>query len=144
MVTIERPSLTLKRRFKAPPSRVYAAWTQARQLAHWFGPANATIREAEAEARVGGCFRLVFMADGEEFDLSGVYREVVPNEKLVITWAWRRAPERESLVTVTFRKEGDGTLLTLHHEQFFDEPSRDLHQQGWAVCLDTLETHLNG
>ena len=69
----------------------------------------------------------------------GVYREVVPNEKLVFTWAWKSTPERESLVTVTFKPDGAGTLLTLLHEQFFDADARDRHQQGWAGAIDKLE-----
>ena len=58
--------------------------------------------------------------DGEEHDVSGVYREVVANEKLVFTWAWKSSAGRrdESLVTVLFKPDGDGTLLTLTHEQF--------------------------
>ena len=36
--------------------------------------------------------------------MSGVFREVVPDEKLVYTWAWRSTPERESLVTVEFKR----------------------------------------
>jgi len=34
---------------------------------------------------------------------------------------------------------GDGTLLTLIHEQFFDEAARDRHQSGWTGALDKLE-----
>ena len=30
-------------------------------------------------------------AAGEEHDVGGVYREIVPNEKLVFTWAWEGA-----------------------------------------------------
>ena len=52
-------------------------------------------------------------ADGEQHDVSGVYREIVPNEKLVFTWAWKSTPERESLVTVMFKPDGAGTMLTL-------------------------------
>ena len=60
---------------------------------------------AEADARVGGRYRIVMRtSDGEEHDVSGVYREVVPNEKLVFTWAWRSTPERESLVTVMLKR----------------------------------------
>jgi uncharacterized protein YndB with AHSA1/START domain len=90
--------------------------------------------------RVGGRFRVVFHTeDGEEHDVSGVYREVVPNEKLVFTWAWRSTPERESLVTVALRPDGGGTSLTLTHEQFFDEAARDRHAAGWAGALAKLE-----
>ncbi len=56
---------------------------------------------AETDARVGGLNRIVARSpDGEQHEVSGTYREVVPNEKLVFTWAWRSTPERESQVTV--------------------------------------------
>jgi uncharacterized protein YndB with AHSA1/START domain len=139
MDTLARPSLTLKRRLKAPPAKVYAAWTQAEFLVRWFGPTGARVAHAEADARVGGRYRVVFMVNDEEHDVSGVYREVVPNQKLVFTWTWRSTPERESLVTITVKPDGDGSLLTLLHEQLFDEPTRDSHQQGWSGCLDRLE-----
>jgi uncharacterized protein YndB with AHSA1/START domain len=71
--------------------------------------------------------------------VTGAYREVIPNEKLVFTWAWRSTPERESLVTVLLKRDGDGTMLTLTHEQFFDEVARDRHQHGWVGSLDKLE-----
>jgi uncharacterized protein YndB with AHSA1/START domain len=66
----------------------------------------------------------------------------VPAEKLVFTWAWRTMPERESLVTILIKPDGTGSLLTLIHEQFFDEPARDRHQEGWTGCLDKLERYL--
>ncbi len=93
--------------------------------------------------RVGGRYRIVMRSpDGEQHDVSGVYREVVPNEKLVFTWAWRSTPERESLVTVVLRSAGGGTELTLTHEQFFDEEARDKHRHGWDGCLARLANAL--
>lgn len=71
--------------------------------------------------------------------MSGVYREVVENEKLVFTWAWRSTPERQSLVTVLIKSDGDGALLTLVHEQFADAEARDRHAHGWGGSLDRLE-----
>jgi len=138
-----KPSLTLKRRLNALPAKVYGAWTDSARISHWFGPENAEILRAETDVRVGGLFRIVFRGpDGEEHDVGGVYREVVPNEKLVFTWAWRTTPERESLVTVALKRDGDGTLLTLMHEQFFDEAARDRHVRGWNETLDELESYL--
>jgi uncharacterized protein YndB with AHSA1/START domain len=138
-----KPSLTLKRRLNALPAKVYGAWTDSARISHWFGPENAEILRAETDVRVGGRFRIVFRGpDGEEHDVGGVYREVVPNEKLVFTWAWRTNPERESLVTVALKRDGDGTLLTLMHEQFFDEAARDRHVRGWNETLDELESYL--
>lgn len=139
-----KPSLTLKRRFNQPPERVFSAWTQPEQIAKWFGPAGALVTHAEFEARVGGKFQIVATSpDGEEHSVSGVVREVIPDQKLVYTWAWRSTPERESLVTVEFRRDGDATLLVLTHEQFFDEPARDRHQSGWTATLDKFEAFLS-
>jgi uncharacterized protein YndB with AHSA1/START domain len=135
-----KPSLTLKRRFNAPPAKVYAAWTDPTKIAQWFGPDSGAVRSAETDVRVGGRYTVVFFTeDGEEHHVSGVYREVVPNEKLVFTWAWRSTPERESLVTVLVKPDGDGSLFTLIHEQFFDQAARDRHEYGWTGCLNKLE-----
>jgi uncharacterized protein YndB with AHSA1/START domain len=142
VATITKPSLTLKRRLNAPPAKVYEAWTDPEKLMRWFGPAQAETLRAETDVRVGGRFRIVMRGpDGEEHDVSGVYREVVASEKLVFTWAWRTTPERESLVTVMFKGDGGGTMLTLTHEQFFDEPARDRHRSGWSGTLDKLEAY---
>jgi uncharacterized protein YndB with AHSA1/START domain len=64
---------------------------------------------------------------------------VVPNQRLVFSWAWHSTPERESLVTVTLKPDGAGTLLTLSHEKFFDQVAADGHRNGWAGSLDRLE-----
>jgi uncharacterized protein YndB with AHSA1/START domain len=142
--TAVKPSLTLKRRLNAAPAKVYAAWTDPQKIAQWFGPEEIETLSAEVDARVGGRFRFVMRdAHGEEHDVSGRYREVVPDAKLVFTWAWRSTPERESLVTVSIKPDGAGTLLTLTHEQFFDEAARDRHQHGWVGCLDKLERYLS-
>ena len=69
----------------------------------------------------------------EHHSVSGVYREVVPNRKLAFSWAWQTTPERESLVTIELNPVTDGTMLTLTHEQFFDEKARDDHGRGWNV-----------
>jgi uncharacterized protein YndB with AHSA1/START domain len=141
-----KPSLTLKRRLNAPPAKVYGAWTEPEKIAHWFGPSQTvpgSVR-AELDVRVGGRFRVSFKTEnGEYHEVGGIYREVVPNEKLVFSWAWHTTPERESLVTVLTKNDGDGTLLTLTHEQFFDQAARDGHKQGWTGTLDKLERYLS-
>jgi uncharacterized protein YndB with AHSA1/START domain len=142
---IAKPSLTVKRRLNAPPEKVYAAWTDPEKIAHWFAPARARAGTGRAsiDARIGGRYRVSFtMEDGEHFEVGGVYREMVPNRRLVFSWAWHSTPERESLVTVSLQPDGEGTLLTLHHEQFFDEAARDGHERGWNSCLDNLEKSL--
>ena len=138
--TAAKPSLTLKRRLKAPPAKVFAAWIDPEKVKLWMGPGEVKAVHAECDARVGGRYRWVMRApSGEEHDVSGTFREIVPNEKLVFTWAWRTTPERQSLVTVLIKPDGDGSLLTLTHEQFFDEDARDRHQGGWNGALDKME-----
>ena len=135
-----KPSLTLKRRIKAAPAKVLAAWTDPEKVKHWMGPGDVKVLSVESDPRVGGRFRWVMQSpNGEIHDVSGVFREVVPDQKLVFTWAWKSTPERESLVTVSVKPEGDGTLLTLTHEQFFDADARDRHQTGWTSALDKME-----
>lgn len=139
----ERPSLTLTRRFRARPEKVWAAWTDPEKLIAWFCTAKAKPGSfrAELDVRVGGSYRISFdMADsGEYSEVGGVYREVVPNEKLVFTWAWHSTPERESLVTVSIKPDGVGALMIFTHEQFFDETARDSHNKGWTELFTQLE-----
>lgn len=137
-----RPGLTLKRRINAAPAKVYAAWTDPQKIARWFGPASikAGTERADVDARVGGRYRISYtMESGEYSEVGGVYREVVPNQKLVFSWAWHSTPERQSQVTITLKPDGDGTLLTLTHEQFFDQAARDGHERGWTELLVKLE-----
>ena len=137
----EKPSLTIVRKLKAAPEKVWRALTQPEALKLWMAPSDEfRIPFAEADLRVGGRFHVVMNSpDGETHDVSGIYREIVPDRKLVYTWAWKSTPERESLVTWELRAVGGGTELTLKHEQFFDEEARDRHQQGWPGCLARLE-----
>lgn len=138
-----KPSLAIKRRLDASPATVFSAWTDPQKITRWFGPEGGDVLHADTDVRTGGRYHIVFRTeDGEEHDVSGVYREVVPNEKLQFTWMWRTMPERESLVTVALKRDGDGCVLTLTHEQFFDEPARDRHHAGWSGALDKLERYL--
>lgn len=139
---LDKPSLTLKRRIAAPPATVFRAWTDPQKIAGWFGPDLDAVVSATADPRVGGRYRIIFKgADGEEHNVGGVYREVEENRKLVFTWGWITMPERKSLVTVTLKEDGGGTLLTLLHEKFFDEPARDRHEAGWAKALEKLDRY---
>ena len=141
--TTVKPSLTIKRRFNAAPAKVFAAWTDPEKVKHWMGPGEVVVLSAESDARTGGRYRWVMKNPaGEVHDVSGVYREVIANKKLVFTWAWKSTPERESLVTLTFKADGGGTLMTLTHEQFFDEEARDRHQMGWNGVMPKLEAYL--
>ncbi|MFH1806363.1 MAG: SRPBCC domain-containing protein [Pseudomonadota bacterium] len=141
----EKPSLMLRRRIKAPVAKVYEAWTDPAKLMKWWGPGDCEAISANADPCIGGQFRIVFKEpgpDGEVHDVSGTYDDVVPNEKLSFSWMWRTMPERQSHVTITLQSEEEGrvTVLTLYHEQFFDQAACDSHRGGWSSALDKLET----
>jgi len=139
--TKEQPSLSIVRKLDAGPAKVWRAITEPEMLKQWMAPSDAfKIPLAETDARVGGRYHIIMHApDGQVHDVSGVYREIVPNKKLVYTWAWKSTPERQSVVTIELRAAGSGTELTLRHEQFADADARDHHQQGWMGCLARLE-----
>ena len=90
MSVTTKPSLTIKRRFNASPAKVFAAWTDPEKVKRWMGPGETKTVTAENDPRVGGRYRIVMRPPGgEEHDVGGIYREVIPNEKLVFTWAWK-------------------------------------------------------
>ncbi len=142
-MTATRPSITIVRRIKASPARVYAAITDPAQMLLWWGPDAGPTLRAEADVRPGGRFSIVFrMMNGSEGNPTGVYREVVPDRKLVFTWEWPGMPERESLVTFLLVPRDGGTELTLIHEHLPDAPAAESHKAGWNGLLDKLQTFL--
>ncbi len=140
MVTVtESPSLKVVRQYRTTPAQVWRAWVSAEALKQWMGPGPVICLETEVDLRVGGSYRILMQSpDGERHDVSGVYREIQPNRKLAFSWRWRSTPERDSLVTIELRAIDTGTELTLTHEQFANEATRDHHQQGWEGCLEKL------
>ena len=107
---------------------------------HWNELLTSDVERADLNVQPGGRYSIVFHSkDGEQHHVSGVYKEVVPNEKLAFTWAWRSMPERESYVTVMIKSDGPGCMLTLVHEKFFDQAACDRHHYGWTGALNKLE-----
>ena len=137
--------LLVKRTFKAPVERVYAAWTDAEQMKRWFAPGAMSVPTASADARPGGRYRVQMSEGGSDCEFhttGGVYREVIPNERLVFTWQWEGS-DLETLVTLEFKSLSENeTELTLRHEGFDSEDTRNKHGQGWDGCLAKLETLL--
>ena len=143
----EKPWLTLSRSYPVAPEKVWRAWTDAEAVKKWWGPGpDEPVSLAQLDVRVGGRFRIVFGGpDGKAHECAGVYKEVVPNRKLVFTWTWPNStPERESLVTIVFKQVAGGTELEFVHEQLFNETVRDDHKRGWSSSLDKLERFLQG
>lgn len=147
--------LSQTRVIRAPRDRVYEAWTNPEMMKQWFGPAGRHCPSAALDVRVGGAYRIAVVPDvlppvtagGSECETQqtaaiGHYTKVVPNELLQFTWAADWNPGEESLVTVSLKDVDGGTEITILHENFNKEASRDGHNNGWAGCLDKLVSAL--
>jgi uncharacterized protein YndB with AHSA1/START domain len=137
------PSVTIVRRIKAPPAKVFAAITQPELMMQWWSPDAGPTLSVEADARPGGRFSIVFrLLNGDEHNPTGVYREVIPGKKLVFTWERAGMPEQATLVTFLLEPFEGGTELTLIHERLPDEETRTSHRAGWSGLLDKLPVFL--
>jgi len=137
------PSVTIVRRIKASPAKVWAAITQPDQMIQWWGPDAGPTLSAVADVRPGGRFSVVFrLLNGDEHNPTGIYQEVIPERKLAFTWDLPGSQEPESLVTFLLKPIDGGTELTLLHEHLPDEGERESHEQGWSGLLDKLPLFL--
>lgn len=137
--------LVITREFNAPRELVYEAWTDPKHAAQWWGPRHHPARLIKMDVRPGGVWRhcLSSPVTGDLWH-GGVFREVVPPERLVFTFAWEEEGERglETLVTVTFADIGGRTRMTLTQTPFQSDGEHDGHQEGWNSTFDRLAEHL--
>jgi uncharacterized protein YndB with AHSA1/START domain len=140
-------SLTLVRRIRARPQIIFDAVTTAEGIAQWWGPDAGPVLVAESDPRVGGRYRVRFlrMFDNTEYESSGEFLEIVPPQRVVMSWRWKDGvPDPgESRVEITLKTIPEGTELTFIHSQLRDEESRLSHEGGWAGALDKLEARFS-
>ena len=156
--------LIISRFFEAPRERVWKAWTDPDEAKKWWGPKGFTAPMIEIDFHVGGkylfCMRGATTPGGKEQDFwsTGVYREITPMEKIVVTDSF--ADEKGNVVpasyygmesidiwplelevTVKFEKQGMMTRLTIHYPSF---PSDQIEgaRAGWNSSLDKLAESL--
>ncbi|MFZ0091653.1 MAG: SRPBCC family protein [Solirubrobacteraceae bacterium] len=107
------PAVAFRRFVDAPPDLVFAVWTEPEHLRNWWGPRQLELAVCESDPRAGGRYRFVQRTrDGQEHTFHGVYREVDRPHRLVRTFVYAGAPQDESVETVTFERDGRGTLIT--------------------------------
>src|SRR5438445_11653287 len=110
--------VVLTRVFDAPRSLVFEAMSKPELLMRWLsGPPGWSMVACEDDLRVGGAFRCAWRrADGTEMAMRGVYREVVPPERIVRTETFEfgcEAQAGEQLATLVLTEQGGRTMLTL-------------------------------
>lgn len=141
--------LVLHRIINAPREKVYAAWTDPELLKQWFAPKPWSTPRAQLDVRPGGT-SLVVMSDpqGNEFPNPGVYLEVVPNERLVLTDAYTKAwePSEKPFMTLilTFEDAGAGKTNYTARVRHWTVADCEAHvkmgfHEGWGQCADQLE-----
>lgn len=123
-------TLTLSRYFDASPERVFDAWIGP-DWGDWLPPRGAACKVTAIDPRPGGRFDAAMtMGDGRHITVFGTYHEVRRPERLVFDWQGD-CFNAATLVTLTFRAEGDGTRMTLRQEGFDQDAMRAGFENGW-------------
>ena len=136
--------ILITREFDAPKELVYKAWTTPELVKRWWHANRGEVTLAEIDLRVGGTWRYVSKTpDGFEVAFHGVYRELVPNERIVSTEVYEGFPEGEALDTLTLTEADGRTTLTIL-VQHSSKEHRDAHidsgmEGGMQEAMDLLE-----
>ncbi len=138
--------LTITRTFAAPCNRIFDAWTNPESEIGWWGPIDFTLLFDEKDLKLGGHWRMGMTRQGEKTVSGGVYREIAPPVRLVMTHAWEDSEGQlqspETLVTITLAEHNDQTKMVFTQSGFDDAAARDGHRTGWNEAFDALETAL--
>jgi uncharacterized protein YndB with AHSA1/START domain len=112
--------ILIEREFDAPRHLVYKAYTTPELVKRWWHANRGEVTLVEIDLRVGGTWRYVMTAcGGPEVGFHGVYREIVPNERIVSTEFYEGVPDGVSeddattLNTATFDETDGRTKLTI-------------------------------
>jgi uncharacterized protein YndB with AHSA1/START domain len=153
---IAKRELTLTRVFDAPRELVWKMWTEPKHMAQWWGPKGFSNPVCELDVRPGGRIWIVMRGPkGSDFDndfpMSGTFREVVPNSRLVfmaVAEDQAGKPLLESLTTVTFQGQGNKTKLTVEARATGLSPLAPQMlagmEAGWTQSLEKLAGLLAG
>ena len=138
--------IVLTRVFAAPRHLVFEAMTKPELVQRWYGPRGWSLVVCEIDLKVGGAWRYVLRGpDGADMGMRGVFREIVPPERIVSTESFDDYPG-ESLATVVLVEAGGQTTLT----NTLLYPSREVRdavvnsgmEHGAAETFDKLAEYL--
>lgn len=134
-------SLTQLRILRAPPERVWRALTDPAAIVKWYPPDGFVAEVHELDVRVGGRYRMAFInfTTGERHGFGGGYRELVANERLVLTDQFDDpALPGEMLTTYQLRAVSTGTELTVEQQGLPDVIPAEACRVGWQQTLELL------
>lgn len=146
--------LVITRVFDAPREIVWKAWTEPERFKLWWGPEGFTCPACRIDLRVGGKYLACMRSpEGQEIWSTGVFREIVPERKIVYTDSFSDAEGNpvpasyygmpgdwppEMIVTVTFEAAAGMTTMTLRHDGLPSDTLGDC-EIGWSGSFDKLE-----
>ena len=146
--------LVITRVIDAPRDLVFKAWTGPAQLMRWWGPKGFTTPSVTIDLRIGDVFHYCMRSpEGQDYWGIGLYREIVPPERIVYTDAFADAEgdrvlpshygmsasqPAESLVTVTLTEQQRKTTVTVRQTVLDVVEERTGMEQGWTEMLERL------
>ena len=148
--------IVITREFAAPRQLVWDVWTEPKHVEKWFGPKGFTTRVESVDFNIGGNWRYVMVGpDGTEYPAVGVFREIVPIEKIVSTDDFGDGFEESHpgmdlpqgmVVTTLFDDMGARTKLTIivAHPTVEDRKKHEAMGvvDGWNSSLDKMDEYL--
>lgn len=143
--SITHATFTLERSYPVPVSRVFRAWADPQVKVRWFA---GNPDDYELDFRPGGIERNGAVHDGKRITWESLYREIVPDERIVYTSVLSEdeTVATLSLTTVEFAAGGEGTRLVLTEAGAYldgrEQPA--WREEGTGGWLDALGRHLTG
>ena len=138
--------IRMTRLFDAPRHLVFEAMSKPEHIKRWWGCLGEgySVPVCEVDLRPGGRWRFVNRTPtGETAAFYGVYREIVPPERVVFTEIFEPFPDSPSVVTSVLSEENGKTRMTVTCLY----PSVDVRdmvlktgmERGAAISYDRLE-----
>jgi len=138
--------IVLTRVFDAPRNLVFEALAKPELLRRWFVPGGLSLVVCEIDLKVGGAFRFVWRGpDRADMGMGGVYREIVPPERLVHTEKFDDYPGEALVTTVLVEQGGKTTLRSTVLYESQEIRNAVIHsgmEHGAAECYDKLAEYL--
>jgi uncharacterized protein YndB with AHSA1/START domain len=136
--------LLITRRFKAPVAVVWRMWESRDHIARWWGPEGFTVTEFDLDFRPGGKWRSgMVSAIYPKSWSSGTFIEIVPRERIVMSFAWEEGSGEatDTTITVTFEEKDGETIQHFHQTPFETVDARDSHIGGWNSQFNKEEKY---